>query len=445
MASVTKRANGLREVSFFYQSPLRKYIRLGRVSAKAADAFSAKLEALLGAKLGGNTPEDQVLKWVAGLDDRMHAKLAGFGLVDPRKPRTTGTGLMLKEWLDRYTTSQTVKPNTQLVYGRTVKHLVEFFGPGKPLAEITKLDAQDWRKYLVKYGLAPNTVARTCGIARQFFKAAVDNDLIAKNPFAVLKGQVHGNKAREYFLSRQDAEKILEACPDAQWRLIFGLARFGGLRCPSEILALTWQDILGDKGKMLVHSPKTEHHEGGETRYVPIFPELAPLLQEAFDQSEPGTVYVITRYRKRGCNLRTQFNRILAKAGVKPWPKLMQNLRSSRQTELSKTYPLHLVCAWLGNSRLVAQEHYLQVRDSDFLEASGKAQQNAQQSAAERHCDTLKQTEARQDGNPLEGFWNADLQCAALAGSIPQDGLMGGTGLEPVTSSVSSWRSSQLS
>lgn len=265
-----------------------------------AGLWKTRVEDLLACHKTGEAMDPDTRLWVSRLPDEKHRQLVHYGLVEPRreKARTTDTGPTLKEWLDRYTTSQTVKPNTQLVYGRTVKHLVAFFGDDKSLAEISKLDAQDWRKYLVKYGLAANTIARTCGIARQFFKAAVDNELTAKNSFAVLKGQVRGNKDREYFLSRQDAEKILEACPDAQWRLIFALARFEGLRCPSEILGLRWQDVLWDKGRMLVHSPKTEHHEGGESRYVPIFPELAPLLHQALDLAEPGAVYVITRYRK---------------------------------------------------------------------------------------------------------------------------------------------------
>ena len=36
-------------------------------------------------------------------------------------------------------------------------------------------------------------------------------------------------------------------------------------------------------------------------------------------------------------NLRSQFMKILARAGVKPWPKLFHNLRGTRQTELSET------------------------------------------------------------------------------------------------------------
>jgi hypothetical protein len=44
---------------------------------------------------------------------------------------------------------------------------------------------------------------------------------------------------------------------------------------------------------MTVTSPKTKHHEGRETRVVPIFPELAPVLATAFEAADEGAVYVI--------------------------------------------------------------------------------------------------------------------------------------------------------
>ena len=47
------------------------------------------------------------------------------------------------------------------------------------------------------------------------------------------------------------------------------------------------------KNRFWVPSPKTEHHDGHEGRWVPIFPELLPHLEEGFDLAEPGTVYVI--------------------------------------------------------------------------------------------------------------------------------------------------------
>src|SRR5262249_21631612 len=52
------------------------------------------------------------------------------------------------------------------------------------------------------------------------------------------------------------------------------------------------------------------------------------------------------------------------------WPKLFQNLRASRETELAAIFPLHVVCAWLGNSALIAQNHYLQVTEKDYLRAT---------------------------------------------------------------------------
>lgn len=60
---------------------------------------------------------------------------------------------------------------------------------------------------------------------------------------------------------------------------------------------------------------------------VPIFLELRPYLEDAFDASPDGAVFVIQRYRHKDTNLWTQFQRIIRRAGVSPWPKLFQNLR----------------------------------------------------------------------------------------------------------------------
>jgi hypothetical protein len=61
---------------------------------------------------------------------------------------------------------------------------------------------------------------------------------------------------------------------------------------------------------------------------VPIFPELRPFLEEAFEQAKPGEVYEITSKRDADQNLRTRFEKIIRRAGVTPWPKLFQNLRA---------------------------------------------------------------------------------------------------------------------
>jgi integrase len=70
------------------------------------------------------------------------------------------------------------------------------------------------------------------------------------------------DETRQFFITRAVAAKVLAALPDAQWRLLFALSRFGGFRRPSEHFALRWGDVNWELGRLTVRSPKTEHHEG---------------------------------------------------------------------------------------------------------------------------------------------------------------------------------------
>jgi len=443
MASIGKDPNGRKRILFVAEDGSRKTVRLGKCSEKMALVVKLKIEALAAAKLTGGTVDDEVSRWVGGLGDDLYAKLMAVGLTKPRATMAdaTGAGMNLGRFLEEYTEFRVdVKLGTRLTYGRTCAYLLGHFGAGKRLSEISDGDADAWRLHLLGQGLAISTVNRACGMARQFFRAAVRRKLLGSNPFADLPSGVRGNKAREFFVIRADAEKILAACPNIEWRLIFSLARYGGLRTPSETLLLRWGDVLWDEGKLFVRSPKTEHHEGGESRYVPLFPELKSLLLEALEAAEPGAQFVIAKHRKSGANLRTQMLRIMARAGVKPWPRLFQNLRATRQTELAEHWPEHIVCGWIGNSQVVAREHYLMARDEDFLRAAepDSAAQNPAQQPSVTPCNPV------QNGSE-EVTENAILQGITADCRNSQSNPLGGTRFELVTSCVSSTRSSQLS
>ena len=99
----------------------------------------------------------------------------------------------------------------------------------------------------------------------------------------------------------------------------------------------------------------------------------------SFSEAPEGSTHVVPRGRSSNVNLRTGLEKILKRAGVPQWPKLFQNLRASRETELMASgIPAHVIHAWLGNSREVAEDHYLMVTDTDFE----KAVQNPVQSVA---------------------------------------------------------------
>ena len=379
MASITRQANGRRLIQFKDANGSRKSIRLGKVNQRTAEAMKVRIENLVGASITGHALDNETAQWVADLNQVMIDKLAAVDLIPKYQIAK------LQRFIDSYIENRSdTKPATRLVYGHTRRNLIEFFGADKVLREITPGDADDWRLSLIKQGLSNNTVRRRCGIAKQYFNAAKRKGLITDNPFDGISCMIQPNTARMYFVSREEAQTILDACPDAQWRLLFALSRYGGLRCPSEHLALQWSDVDWKRNRIRVPSPKTEHHPGGESRLIPIFPELRPYLQQVQAESRAGAVHVITRFRDKTQNLRTQLTRIIKGAGLKPWPKLFQNLRSTRETELAETYPLHVVCAWIGNSQLVAAKHYLQITDEHFDRAAGEdsALQNALQQGA---------------------------------------------------------------
>ena len=145
----------------------------------------------------------------------------------------------------------------------------------------------------------------------------------------------------------------------------------------SEPLALKWDDIDWVNKKITVSNIKTASTTGKATRTMPLFPELIPFLKAVEKDAEPADVYVITGQENLTFNhasVRSRIHKMIKRAGFQIWPKLFVNLRSSRETELVQQFSLHVVCAWLGNSEIIAQKHYLQVTEDDYkLAASGKA------------------------------------------------------------------------
>ena len=63
---------------------------------------------------------------------------------------------------------------------------------------------------------------------------------------------------------------------------------------------------------------------------------------------------------------------MIKRAGIEPWPKLFQNCRSTRETELFKMTNgnVKAVCSWIGNSPQVAMTHYAQVTEADMEQAA---------------------------------------------------------------------------
>jgi hypothetical protein len=124
-------------------------------------------------------------------------------------------------------------------------------------------------------------------------------------------------------------------------------------------------------------------------------------------------------YRDDTQNLRTQFFRILRRAGVKPWERLFHNLRASRQTELADQFPLHVVTDWIGNSPDIADRHYLKTTDQYFEKAIRGLSADATLSATQNPTQHAAETDSF-DPQTENASSSEDEALLALVGSCDQ-------------------------
>ena len=376
MASLHKQAGDRPgfKLRFRDQTGRQRVLWLGQVSKRTADAFAKHVAELVRAASLNLRPDGDTEKWGNDLDGRHRDRLVALGLVAPQtsQGKSIDGAISLDDYLTQYIDGRTdCKPTTIINFKQTKRLLVEFFKADCPLRGITEADSDRWRRWLVARPMAVATVSKHIKRTKTMFSEAVRDRVLRESPFADQRGGKESNKARHYFVTRAISNAVLEHCPDHDWRLIFALTRFGGFRCPSEVTALKWSDVLWDVNKLRIDSPKTG------LRYCPIFPELRPILDAAYHDAPEGATFCVQRYRA-SANLGTQLKRIIKNAAQKPWPKLFVNLRSTRRTELQECFPSHVVDDWLGHSSKTAEEHYLQVTSDHWdlgacLETGGNA------------------------------------------------------------------------
>ncbi|MBI1312456.1 tyrosine-type recombinase/integrase [bacterium] len=442
MASLSqdKGRKGFR-LSFYGLDKRKRSMWLGGFSRRQATTVKTNVEHLLVARAAGDTPDVHVARWLGSIGPDLRKKLITAELIEAtaedRGPVTLGP------FLERYVASRKdVKDSTQATYRKTVTALVSYFGAGRRLDSITAGDAEMWRVEQATNGnqrdrerteMEENSVRRRVGLARQFFRHAVKRKLIAANPFDGLPAAVRGNAKRQQFISAETIYAALEHATCPELRAVIALSRFAGVRVPSEIVSLTWQDVDLEASRLTIQASKTEHHEDGGLRFCPIFPELRPFLQALYDTANPGidcplSAPVITRWRSADQNIGTAFRKLLKRAGIKPWPKPFHNLRASRQTELLAEFPVKDVCEWIGNSQPVAMKHYAMATDDSFQRAicgSTRGSTGGSIWANQGESEADAQNEKPSKTRVSEGFRDLEISKS-----------LGPAGLEPATNGL---------
>lgn len=323
MASIANDPNGRRRLIFKAPDGRRRTIRLGKISKKAAGLIRSRVEAIVSARTACQPLDPDTTAWVASLPDDMHNKLADTGLFERRGVARLGS--FLRSILDE---RKDLKPNTRRNWQSPIDHLIEFFGEEMDLRDVTPGEADRFRQWMVNQELSESTVSREVKRARQFFRVASRRKLVSENPFAGIATPAQVNPDRQHYVTLENTQLLLDECRSPLQRLTVALARYAGLRIPSELVGLLWSEVNWERERFIVHAPKNERYGKG-TRIVPIFPELAPFLREAWVAAPEGEDRILPNITPKS-NRRTWLGKLAARAGVQLWEKPWVNMRPRR-------------------------------------------------------------------------------------------------------------------
>jgi integrase len=347
-----------------------RLLSLGIHGRREAEELRRTLHALVAMRCAAVPLDDAIQAQIGSFSPRLRSFLEDTEFL----PRTVRQPT-LHEYMATFTKRKAVavKVSTMRVFGRTIQRGMEFFTPEETLATVTADRAVEFRKWLSQTSgrrrrpLAEATIRKTCAIMSEVFTAATREGLIRENPFLVarIKKCVQPNRSREYFVTREETARLLASCMDSEERLMVGLARFAGLRMPSEIVSLRWTDFDLGARTLIIRSPKTAHHSNGGIRKVPVFPIVFRLLQEKLADS-PDSEYLLPALRLHP-SLSTRMRRVIRESGITDYPRAMHNLRLSCISEwvLADRRDLVTVAEWAGHSIQVMTAHYLKQINAD--------------------------------------------------------------------------------
>lgn len=347
----------------YYRGGRRFWLSLGTDYSRAdAKEIALVVDRLVSSLETGGKLDPRTERQIESLPSDVRDRLARSGLIELSRIPT------LEELFDAYWEAEywDLKPTTQSNKRQSRRRFFEFADPGVLASEFTKKDAAKFTVYLDSC-VGEATRAGTVRDVRRVFNWGIENDLIDSNPFVGIKRGSFKNKSREYYVTMADYRAMLDACPSPMWRAVLALYRIGGLRM-EEALRATWSDVDFPRGRLLVHSPKTERYKGRESRVIPLFPELRREL-EAYWETVPegGSPYLIPTNRT---TIRKHIERIVFYAGLNRWERLIQNLRSSRAIEVARDFGELAESEWIGHSPQTAKDHYLHLLDEDFERAT---------------------------------------------------------------------------
>jgi hypothetical protein len=234
---VHQTSTGIWQVTFS-EGGKQKTLYLGRDFDQSSAVRVGKIVSdILTYRKRGEIPPAEIFRRILELPERIRRSFERHGLVAGVSKWTLSNLVELVTEQKKHLAFKTRKS-----YKRTCALLVEYFGKGRCLDTITKLECEQFKNQHLS-SFAACSVSRHISRCRTVFRVAVDNDWLQKNPFDKVVGGTTVNRSRQFYIDRATINKIIVHCRDDYDRLLLALARFGGFRIPSEVDKLRYRDF----------------------------------------------------------------------------------------------------------------------------------------------------------------------------------------------------------
>ena len=233
------------------------------------------------------------------------------------------------------------------------RHLLPFFGPRTFIKELTQASVEAYKASRLHDGVKPRTVNYELAVLRAMLNRAVDWGLLQYNhlKFKMLPGEVK----RERFLSKEEEERLLEACresPNPYLEAFVVVALYTGLR-HREIASLTWEDVDLKAKRIRVVDAKNR-----TVRYQPL-PQKAVEAFRSLPRREGNIFpYWLNKAFKKACE----------RAGIEDLR--IHDLRHTYASRLVQAgVPLRIVQELLGHASISTTMRYAHLAYEHLAEA----------------------------------------------------------------------------
>lgn len=229
------------------------------------------------------------------------------------------------------------------------------------LSDIKVIHIMKWQN---ECGYSYYTLVNYRGYINMVLQAAVNDDLIRKNPVSAVKLPKRSEFREKVFYDEEDMRSLISHAK-GQLKNYIQLCCFTGMR-GSELCALRWKDDIDfDKGVIRVDTRICHGNEdktkSGKIRFIPIFPQAKEALMNQRMKSGLREFVFIDR---RGNNIattetmNTAFRRMTKKHGLKVGT--IHDLRRSFNTLLKQYgYPIDWILDIMGHmDDKVNRNHY---------------------------------------------------------------------------------------